>query len=123
MFLIFNYQTDKSPTHNSFEDSSAEDGSYVNKNEKPAIRLKQQHGFVYLIQTNEMEVVPLIDNYVLNPLEAASAGFVTSAEVHISVPEDGIPSSRIWSVNSQGTKAIKVDDLNKKFPVKIEEFE
>ncbi len=30
-YLIFNYKTDESPIHNSFEDTSPEDSSYVKK--------------------------------------------------------------------------------------------
>ncbi len=80
------------------------------------LRRKQTDGFVYLIDTRGMEVVPMIDNRLLNPHVSVTGGFTIPNEMHISVPEhEIIASDRIWLVSSNGKQAIKIDVLYEHF--------
>ncbi|WP_072549606.1 MULTISPECIES: C80 family cysteine peptidase [Candidatus Fukatsuia] len=72
--------------------------------------------FVYLIDTRGLEAVPVADNVVLNPKNSTTGNLTVSAEVYISVPSTtGIPSSRIWLVDSEGQEAVNVADLAEHF--------
>lgn len=91
--------------------------------ESGALRRKQKDGFVYLIDTRGIEVVPIADNQVLNPDNSTVGGMTVSAEIHVSVPRTGLPSNRIWLVNSDGTKAVKIDDLHEHFHEELSSLE
>ncbi|WP_342221121.1 FG-GAP-like repeat-containing protein [Candidatus Fukatsuia endosymbiont of Tuberolachnus salignus] len=102
---------------------SFDSGDESDDDESGALRRRQKDGFVYLIDTRGMEAVPIADNQVLNPDNATVGGMTVSAEIHVSVPRTGLPSNRIWLVNGDGTKAVKIDDLREHFHEELSSLE
>ncbi|OAE13961.1 hypothetical protein AZH11_00895 [Pseudomonas simiae] len=73
----------------------------------PLRRLKQRIGFLYAIDTRDIEVVPGAENIYLNGVDFEP----DTTEGRISMPTRGISAERIWLVNSQSTRAARVQDI------------
>lgn len=72
------------------------------------IRYRQHVGFIYMIDTRGIEVVPGRENLYLN--SEGSASFQPDAlEGVISISKRGLSSERVWLVNSDLTRAAPVD--------------
>lgn len=75
--------------------------------------LEQKQGFVYLINTRGKEVVPLLDNHLIN----SQVFFLSSpryySHVHVSVGsgQRGIASNHVWLVKYDGTEAASINSL------------
>jgi len=122
--LAYNYQTDLLPAGaRSLDEGSGSPGGSASPDslsDTEAMRLEQQDGFVYLFDTRGLETVPIADNFVLNPYNSTTGGFEVAAEVHISVlggprPDGGLPAERIWLVDTTGTRAARIDHLDRRF--------
>ncbi|MFW6752305.1 hypothetical protein ACKUG4_16685 [Pseudomonas glycinae] len=77
------------------------------------IRHDQSFIFKYVIDTRNMEVVLREENLFLNGgAEERGAWFPEDEnEALISASRRGIPTERIWLLDSTGTRAVKVDDV------------
>ncbi|WP_349747033.1 hypothetical protein [Pseudomonas frederiksbergensis] len=74
------------------------------------IRYRQHVGFIYMIDTRGIEVVPGRENLYLN--SDGSASFQPDAlEGVISISKRGLSSDRVWLVNSDLTRAAPVNDV------------
>ncbi|WP_223460885.1 MULTISPECIES: hypothetical protein [unclassified Pseudomonas] len=120
--LKYNSQANLYPARNSDSDSTVTEGnrdgsesdsdsSFVFDDSKdyPALRRNQHLGFIYVIDTRGIEVVPGWENIELN---RTGIHFDPDAlEGRISMPTRGISAERIWLVNSELTRAARVDDI------------
>jgi len=92
--------------HNSAEES---DTSFEmdHSRDYPLLRRKQTLGFVYVIDTRGIEVVPRVENIYLNDKDFDG----DKLEGRISMPTRGISAERIWLVNSDLSQAARVEDI------------
>ncbi|WP_454563291.1 hypothetical protein [Pseudomonas sp. AIG] len=114
----YNSQANRYPGHFSDSDSSSGNRhSSANESETsfemddsrdyPLLRRKQLLGFLYVIDTRGIEVVPRVENIYLN--ERDFDGDVL--EGRISMPTRGISAERIWLVSSDLSRAARVEDI------------
>ncbi len=75
----------------------------------PLVRRQQTQGFLYVIDTRGIEVVPGAENLYLNDLDFEA----DPTEGRLSMPTRGISAQRLWLVNSQLTRAACVEDVFK----------
>ncbi|VVO40333.1 hypothetical protein PS710_05799 [Pseudomonas fluorescens] len=92
-------------------DESDSDSSFVFDDSKdyPALRRNQKLSFLYAIDTRGVEVVPGVENDRLNRIDIAFEH--DSHEGRISMPTRGISAERIWLINSELTRAARVEDI------------
>ncbi|WP_434766836.1 hypothetical protein [Pseudomonas triticicola] len=116
--LHYNSQANRYPGHFSDSDSSSgyrhstdeeSDTSFEmdNSRDYPLRRRKQKNGFLYIIDTRNIEVVPRVENIYLNGRDFDG----DRLEGRISMPTRGISSERIWLVNSSHSMAARVEDV------------
>ncbi|MED7669349.1 hypothetical protein GXB78_19280 [Pseudomonas moraviensis subsp. stanleyae] len=114
----YNSQANRYPGHFSDSDSSSghrhssgeeSDTSFEmdNSRDYPLLRRKQTHGFLYVIDTRGIEVVPRVENLYLNNRDFDG----DSHEGRISMPTRGISAERIWLVRSDFSRAARVEDI------------
>ncbi|WP_456021273.1 hypothetical protein [Pseudomonas protegens] len=114
----YNSQANRYPGHFSDSDSSSgnrhstaneSDTSFEmdDSRDYPLLRRKQLLGFLYVIDTRGIEVVPRVENIYLN--ERDFDGDVL--EGRISMPTRGISAERIWLVSSDLSRAARVEDI------------
>lgn len=73
----------------------------------PLLRRKQRMGFLYVIDTRGIEVVPRDENIYLNDMDF----FGDPLEGRISMPTRGISAERIWLARSDRSQAARVEDI------------
>jgi hypothetical protein len=73
----------------------------------PLLRRKQRMGFLYVIDTRGIEVVPRDENIYLNDMDFDG----DSLEGRISMPTRGISAERIWLARSDRSQAARVEDI------------
>ena len=95
--------------HNSAEES---DTSFEmdHSRDYPLLRRKQTLGFLYVIDTRGIEVVPRVENIYLNNKDFDG----DTLEGRISMPTRGISAERIWLVSSDLSQAARVEDILRK---------
>ncbi|WP_223527452.1 hypothetical protein [Pseudomonas sp. BF-B-26] len=83
-----------------------------------AKRQNQRIGFTYLLDTRNIEVVPGEENLAFNAYartEKKPGEKIwfpdDSYEGHISMSARGLSADRIWLINSNGTRAAKINDI------------
>ncbi|WP_277759442.1 hypothetical protein [Pseudomonas sp. A34-9] len=114
----YNSQANRYPGHFSDSDSSSgrrhstdgeSDTSFEmdNSRDYPLRRRQQTLGFLYVIDTRGVEVVPRAENIYLNDKDFDG----DVLEGRISMPTRGISAERIWLVHSDLTKAARVEDV------------
>jgi hypothetical protein len=114
----YNSQANRYPGHFSDSDSSSgnrhssgeeSDTSFVRDDSRdyPLLRRKQGLGFLYVIDTRGIEVVPRVENIFLNDREFDG----DSLEGRISMPTRGISAERIWLVHTDLQRAARVEDV------------
>lgn len=114
----YNSQANRYPGHFSDSDSSSgfrhssgdeSDTSFEmdESRDYPLLRRKQNLGFLYVIDTRNVEVVPRVENLYLNNMEFDGDQF----EGRISMPTRGISAERIWLVSSDQRHAARVEDI------------
>lgn len=134
-YLKYNYQTDTRPPRNpnkpqadseSSESESSDSSQTSGSDNSDMIRRRQRFMFTYVIDTRGMEVVLSHENAVFNSKGKNKDAWLPedAFEAHLSVPKrDGIPSNRLWVVNSTGTRAANILDLNREAGVRGERIE
>lgn len=116
----YNSQANRYPGHFSDSDSSSgyrhssaeeSDTSFVmdDSRDYPLLRRKQRLGFLYVIDTRGIEVVPRIENILLNDRDFDG----DDLEGRISMPTRGISAERIWLVHTDLQRAARVEDILK----------
>lgn len=116
--LHYNTQANRYPGHFSDSDSSSgfrhssgeeSDTSFEmdDSRDYALLRRKQNHGFVYVIDTRSIEVVPRVENLYLNNKDFDG----DKLEGRISMPTRGISAERIWLVSSDLRQAARVEDI------------
>lgn len=114
----YNSQANRYPGHFSdsdsssgFRHSSGEDSDTSFKmddsRDYPLLRRKQNLGFLYVIDTRSIEVVPRVENLYLNNKDFDG----DTLEGRISMPTRGISAERIWLVSSDLRHAARVEDI------------
>lgn len=114
----YNSQANRYPGHFSDSDSSSgnrhstaneSDTSFEmdDSRDYPLLRRQQELGFLYVIDTRSIEVVPRVENLYLNDRELDG----DVLEGRISMPTRGISAERIWLVSSDMSKAARVEDI------------
>ncbi|WP_435038148.1 hypothetical protein [Pseudomonas neuropathica] len=117
----YNSQANRYPGHFSDSDSSSgyrhnsaeeSDTSFEmdNSRDYPLLRRKQTLGFLYVIDTRGIEVVPRVENIYLNDKDFDG----DTLEGRISMPTRGISAERIWLVSSDLSQAARVEDILRK---------
>ena len=120
--LEYNSQANLYPGRGSDSDSTVTEGnrdgsesdsdsSFVFDDAKdyPALRRNQRQGFIYAIDTRGIEVVPGWENFRLN--RTGIQFDPDDLEGRISMPTRGISAERLWLVNSELSRAARVDDI------------
>ncbi|MCP1443256.1 hypothetical protein J3D54_002388 [Pseudomonas sp. GGS8] len=74
------------------------------------IRYRQHVGFIYMIDTRGIEVVPGRENLYLND-DGSSSFHPDALEGVISISKRGLNSDRVWLVNSDLTRAAPVNEV------------
>lgn len=126
----YNSQANRYPGHFSDSDSSSgyrhrtggeSDTSFEmdNSRDYPLRRREQTLGFLYVIDTRGIEVVPRTENIYLNNKDFDG----DDLEGRISMPTRGISAERIWLVNSDLTKAARVEDVFRQADDEVEAIE
>lgn len=114
----YNSQANRYPGHFSDSDSSSgrrhstdgeSDTSFEmdNSRDYPLLRREQRLGFLYVIDTRGIEVVPRAENIYLNNMDFDG----DQLEGRLSMPTRGISAERIWLVHSDLTRAARVEDI------------
>jgi len=114
----YNTQANRYPGHFSDSDSSsgyrhssgeesATSFEMDNSRDYPLRRREQSLGFLYVIDTRGIEVVPRVENIYLNNRDFDGDAF----EGRISMPTRGISAERIWLVSSDMRQAARVEDI------------
>ncbi|XXE28582.1 hypothetical protein J3Q09_03990 [Pseudomonas sp. R4-83] len=114
----YNSQANRYPGHFSdsdsssgFRHSSGEDSDTSFKMDEtrdyPLLRRDQHLGFLYVIDTRNIEVVPRVENIYLNNRDFDG----DTLEGRISMPTRGISAERIWLVSSDLSRAARVEDV------------
>lgn len=114
----YNTQANRYPGHFSDSDSSSghrhstdgeSDTSFEmdNSRDYPLLRREQKLGFLYIIDTRGIEVVPRVENIYLNNIDFDG----DTLEGRISMPTRGISAERIWLVHSDLNRAARVEDV------------
>lgn len=114
----YNTQANLYPGHFSDSDSSSgyrhhsaeeSDTSFEmdHSRDYPLLRRKQTLGFLYVIDTRGIEVVPRVENIYLNDMDFDG----DALEGRISMPTRGISAERIWLVKSDLSQAARVEDI------------
>ncbi|WP_405122807.1 hypothetical protein ACI514_29075 [Pseudomonas sp. M20] len=114
----YNSQANRYPGHFSDSDSSSGNRhSSANESETsfemdnsrdyPLLRRRQLLGFLYVIDTRGIEVVPRVENIYLNDRDFDG----DVLEGRISMPTRGISAERIWLVSSDLSRAARVEDI------------
>ena len=114
----YNSQANRYPGHFSDSDSSSgnrhssaaeSDTSFEmdDSRDYPLLRRNQTLGFLYVIDTRGIEVVPRVENIYLNDRDFDG----DRLEGRISMPTRGISAERIWLVSSDLSKAARVEDI------------
>ncbi|WP_281925123.1 hypothetical protein [Pseudomonas moraviensis] len=117
----YNSQANRYPGHFSDSDSSSgnrhssandSETSFEmdNSRDYPLLRRKQTLGFLYVIDTRGIEVVPRVENIYLNNKDFDG----DTLEGRISMPTRGISAERIWLVSSDLSQAARVEDILRK---------
>lgn len=117
----YNSQANRYPGHFSDSDSSSgykhssaeeSDTSFEmdDSRDYPLWRRKQKLGFLYVIDTRGIEVVPRVENLYLSNMDFVGDAF----EGQISMPTRGISAERIWLVSSNMRQAARVADVFRK---------
>ncbi|SDT54425.1 hypothetical protein [Pseudomonas granadensis] len=114
----YNSQANRYPGH--FSDSDSSSGFRHSSGEEsdtsfkmdetrdyPLLRRGQHLGFVYVIDTRNIEVVPRVENMYLNNRDFDG----DTLEGRISMPTRGISAERIWLVSSDLNRAARVEDV------------
>ncbi|VVM87338.1 hypothetical protein PS655_02631 [Pseudomonas fluorescens] len=114
----YNSQANRYPGH--FSDSDSSSGYRHNSAEEsdtsfemddsrdyPLLRRKQTLGFLYVIDTRGIEVVPRVENIYLNDKDFDG----DKLEGRISMPTRGISAERIWLASSDLSQAARVGDI------------
>jgi hypothetical protein len=117
----YNSQANLYPGH--FSDSDSSSGHRHNSAEEsdtsfemdhsrdyPLLRRKQTLGFLYVIDTRGIEVVPRVENIYLNDKDFDG----DTLEGRISMPTRGISAERIWLLSSDLSQAARVEDILRK---------
>lgn len=116
--LHYNTQANRYPGHFSDSDSSSgfrhssgeeSDTSFEmdESRDYTLLRRKQNLGFLYVIDTRSVEVVPRVENLYLNNKDFDG----DALEGRISMPTRGISAERIWLVSSDRRQAARVEDI------------
>lgn len=114
----YNSQANRYPGHFSDSDSSSgnrhstgedSDTSFEmdHSRDYPLLRRDQHLGFLYIIDTRNIEVVPRVENMYLNDKDFDG----DTLEGRISMPTRGISAERIWLVSSDLSRAARVEDV------------
>ena len=114
----YNSQANRYPGHFSDSDSSSglrhssgdeSDTSFEmdESRDYPLLRRNQNLGFLYVIDTRSIEVVPRVENIYLNNKDFDG----DTLEGRISMPTRGISAERIWLVSSDLRQAARVEDV------------
>lgn len=114
----YNSQANRYPGHFSDSDSSSgfrhssgeeSDTSFQmdESRDYPLLRRDQHLGFIYVIDTRNIEVVPRVENMYLNNMDFDG----DRLEGRISMPTRGISAERIWLVSSDLRHAARVEDI------------
>ncbi|MFJ2487526.1 hypothetical protein [Pseudomonas sp. NPDC087639] len=114
----YNSQANRYPGHLSDSDSSSgrrhstdgeSDTSFEmdDSRDYPLLRREQKLGFLYVIDTRGIEVVPQAENIYLNNMHFLG----DTLEGRISMPTRGISAERIWLVQSDLKRAARVEDI------------
>lgn len=98
-----------SSSGNRFSSGEESDTSFEmdNSRDYPLLRRKQALGFMYVIDTRSIEVVPRVENIYLNNRDFEGDTY----EGRISMPTRGISAERIWLVRSDLSQAARVEDV------------
>ncbi|MFJ2480878.1 hypothetical protein ACIOWE_11425 [Pseudomonas sp. NPDC087598] len=126
----YNSQANRYPGHFSDSDSSTgnrhstdgeSDTSFEmdDSRDYPLLRRKQKLGFLYVIDTRGVEVVPRVENIYLNNTDFDG----DTLEGRISMPTRGISADRIWLVHSDLKRAARVEDIFRQAGEDAEEIE
>lgn len=93
--------------------SDASDVDLDSERNYETIRHEQQFAFTYIIDTRRMEVVLNEENQMLNLAALDKGAWFPEDELEalISTSKSGIPSERLWLLDSTFTRAAKVDDI------------
>ena len=114
----YNSQANRYPGHFSDSDSSSghrhstggeSDTSFEMdlSRDYPLRRREQKPGFLYVIDTRGVEVVPRVQNIYLNNKDFDG----DKLEGRISMPTRGTSAERIWLVHSDSRRAARVEDI------------
>lgn len=127
----YNSQTNRYPGHVS-SDSDSSTGSRYDSDEGsdnsfeldysrdyPLLRRKQALGFLYIIDTRGVEVVPQAENIYLSDQHFVG----DKLEGRISMPKRGISAERIWLVHSDRSRAARVEDIFREAGDNVEAIE
>lgn len=126
----YNSQANRYPGHFSDSDSSTgnrhstdgeSDTSFEmdDSRDYPLLRRNQKLGFLYVIDTRGVEVVPRVENIYLNNTDFDG----DTLEGRISMPTRGISAERIWLVHSDLRRAARVEDIFRQAGEDAEEIE
>ncbi|POA48581.1 hypothetical protein C1893_09635 [Pseudomonas sp. MPR-ANC1] len=126
----YNSQANRYPGHFSDSDSSTgnrhstdgeSDTSFEmdDSRDYPLLRRNQKLGFLYVIDTRGVEVVPRVENIYLNNMDFDG----DTLEGRISMPTRGISAERIWLVHSDLKRAARVEDIFRQAGDDAEEIE
>lgn len=126
----YNSQANRYPGHFSDSDSSTgnrhstdgeSDTSFGmdDSRDYPLLRRDQKLGFLYIIDTRGVEVVPRVENIYLNNTDFDG----DTLEGRISMPTRGISAERIWLVHSDLRRAARVEDIFRQAGEDAEEIE
>ncbi len=115
----YNSQANRYPGHISSDSDSPSDHRFESAGESDTsfemdlsrdyrlLRRKQTLGFLYVIDTRGIEVVPGAENVYLNNKDFEA----DHMEGRLSMPTRGISAERIWLVHSNRNKAARVEDV------------
>ena len=131
-YLRFNSQTNKHPGQDADNSASGSDASDTESTTSSgwsdaaspvpwdpdrhyeSSRTRQQEMFLYVLDTRHLEVVPHEENMSFNSAarDTPPTWFPDDDfEGLISVSRSGLDAERIWLLNSDLTKAVKIDDI------------
>ncbi|CAI8958243.1 Type III effector protein [Pseudomonas sp. IT-347P] len=129
--LRYNSQANRYPGHVSSDSGSSYGGRFGSTDDSdnsfeldyshdyPLRRRKQALGFLYIIDTRGVEVVPQAENIYLNNMDFQG----DKLEGQISMPKRGISAERIWLVHSDRSRAARVEDVFREAGDNVESIE
>ncbi|WP_435038145.1 hypothetical protein [Pseudomonas neuropathica] len=143
-YLRFNSQTNKHPGRDAGESDSGSDASdtesttssewsdaaspvpWDHDRRYESTRTRQQEMFLYVLDTRHLEVVPHEENMSFNSAarDTPPTWFPDDDfEGLISVSRSGLDAERIWLLNSDLTKAVRIDDIKEQAGTSAERIE